>query len=44
VGSFTFTFGLFEYHCIDPNGDNNFECTSTPLGPAEVTTTTTSLG
>jgi hypothetical protein len=40
VGSFTFTFGLTTYLCSDPDGNGAFDCTGSPLGPAEVTTTT----
>lgn len=44
VGSFTFTFGLFVYVCVDSNGDLAYECMASPLGPAEVTTTTRGQG
>jgi hypothetical protein len=41
VGSFSFTFGLTTYLCVDPQADGSFECMGSPIGPAEVTTTTT---
>lgn len=42
VGSFSFTFGLTTYVCSDGDGNGAYDCTGSQLGPAEVTTTTTS--